>query len=822
MLAPLERVEEAWREEMTAEAARSVRLACLLGSAAFVVFAFVDPWLAPGALRELITARVLIIAALLLLLLSTWARGFPRWAWHAGVLSCWLIGGGVIVVTALVGGAATRYHEALLLTLFGFSLLPLPWTWVQSSLNYLGLVITYILTMYVTHRTGTPAEWWSTTAVLFSAVGIAGALVRTAGMLRRNEVALRLAMEEGNTQLRDANMRLKELDHAKSQFFANLSHELRTPLTLALAPIDALLEGEAELPSSMREDLALARRSALRMMRLVDDLLMLSRLESAALPAASEPVDLGRLLTALLEEVAPLARRKQIRLVWRPPGREVWVVGDATWLERALMNVVANALKFSPESSELVVSLDAAGGEARLRVADQGPGIPPDQLQRVFERFYQVDGSATRAHGGIGIGLALARELLELHGGRIVAESDGVRGTTMVLTLPTSRVPTAAFTLGQKPKAGIAEWHQQLTMTPEYRLLDVDDATERRVLPRRGVAPGRPAVLVIEDNTDMIRLLGGLLGADYEVFTARDGESGLRMVHRNRPELIICDVMMPGMSGLEVARTLREDPETRNIPILLLTARADAETRLEAQRQGADGWLTKPFRRTELLSTVERMLRNQTNRQIAAERRGEERVHAVIVGVLRALEEVAGALASAGADVSPLAALVDRLRPMVPGPAQRPEDVDPEVAARAALAPLSPEELRRIELSLDSRRRVRAVPGDLERILAELVRNALDASPEAERVEVAVREEAAEIRIEVRDHGPGVPANVRDSVFQPFYTTRFAEPRAGLGLAIARSLARRSGGTLALETNFGSGSRFVLRLPARSDEPELS
>lgn len=815
MSTTLNEVRAALRAEMVEAAPASVRLACALGAGSFLGFALVDPYVAPGPLGPLLATRVTLAVLLGGLAATTWWRRFPEYAVGVGMGTCLAIGLGVVILTAMAGGAANRYHEALLLTIFGFSLLPLPWTWVQASVCYLGLVGAYVALMLATGQTGTPAEWWSTNAVLWATVAIAGSLSRLATRLREREVETRLALQASNHALVDAKQRLEDLDRAKSRFFSNLSHELRTPLTLTLAPIDALLEGEAKVAGPMVEDLRLARRSALRMMRLIDDLLVLSRLESASLPATMGPVDVVGLTAALVEEVTPLARRKRILLRQDDGPKAAWVTGDAALLERVVMNLLANALKFTPESGAIHVGVSVRDDRVRITVRDEGVGIPADQLERVFERFHQVEHTLNRAQGGMGIGLALARELVQLHGGTIRAESAAGRGTTMTVELLATAAPASepAPVPGDAPGRGIGEWHAQLTRSPDYRLLAIDDATERRILPRPRDGRIRPMVLVIEDNADMIRLLGSLLGAEYEVYTARDGESGLRLAHRRRPDLVITDVMMPGIDGFEVLRSLRSDAETRAVPVLMLTAREGVDDRVQAQKLGADAYLTKPFRRSELRATVERMLRTRSAVTEVAEELQAERFATLVRGMVRAVQPAVRRLATEGVDVSELRALVERLELLAPGAPPTLTRVSVDVAVDRALRALPPSDYRRVETDTPPGVYARASGDDVVRMVTELVDNALQASPVETAVEVAARVDAAGVRIEVRDRGLGVSGGSQDRIFHPFYTTRLETPGAGLGLAVARALARRNGGEVGVEENPGGGTIAIIRLP---------
>ena len=809
--------EAAFRDDQAGASRQSVRLAALLGILAFVAFAFVDPFLAPQRLQLLLTVRVGVVLVLVLVFASTFlsvpALRSANWVLGISVATCLWIGLGVISVTALVGGAATNYHEALLLTFFAFSAFPLPWRWQQSMLVYGITVAGYDATMYAFSLEGSTAQWLTVNAVLWFAVVIASAITWHAGNLRRQEFSTR-------AQLAQANGKLQAVDAAKTAFFTNISHELRTPLTLVLAPLEAVLEDGSTLSPAQEEQLSLARRSALRLLRLVDDLLVLSRIEGAALKLYMSPLDLRALVARLTEEAAGLARRKRIHVTLDPgDGQAVpKILGDEEQIERVMLNVLANALKFTPAGGAVTVRVRAGaprGGKPRvdIEVADSGPGIPEAERLRVFERFHQVEGSGRRFEG-TGIGLSLAHQLVGLHGGEITAESNPGGGALLRVSLPASSSSRVeSLPVKQQVNVGLPEWHDQIRKGDEYRLLGLDEATERRLGRRQREDTGRATVLVVEDNADMVRFLAGVLGSSYTVLAANNGQAGLRLATERRPDLVLSDVMMPEMTGWDLLSRLREDPVTRAIPVVLLTARGTAEDRVQGHAQGADAYLTKPFQVAELLTVVRGLLRNQDDRATQQADRNDEELDALLGGVMRNVASPAQALLRDPGDpraAQDLARGLAQLTLLVPAASAR-ETVDVNEMVQALVLTLGAA-AGRVDLDLSARRKVLAAPARLQRALAELLDNALRASPPDRQVLVTSADEGeARVRITVRDDGPGIPAAARGRVFQPFYSTA---GRPGLGLTLARRLARVDGGGLALDSQERPfGASFSISLP---------
>lgn len=797
----------------------SIRVATVLGVLAFVSFGFVDRFLARDTLTLLIEVRAGVVAVLLAILAGTFfaTEHVRRWTFVLSVGTCIWMGFGVIVVTALVGGAATNYHEALLLTFFGFGALPFPWRWQHAMLTYTGTVLAYDVVMLSKDLDGTTAQWITVNAVLWFAVLIASAITWHGGNLRRQEFTTR-------RQLAAANQQLHMLDTAKTAFFTNISHELRTPLTLVLAPLESLLEQSTDLTPPQHEQLTLARRSAIRLLKLVDDLLVLSRIEGAALRLYKSTFDVSALAAKLTEEAATLARRKHIAVTFVSVPAAVHMRGDEEQTERVLLNLLANALKFTPAGGKVVVTVGSRGSaseggtEIDISVADTGPGIPEAQRQRVFERFHQVDSTDGRRFGGTGIGLSLARELVQLHGGTIQAEANPGGGTVLRIILPAgTRSARDSIPLKQAENVGMPEWHEQIRRGDEYRLLGLDEATERRIGRRQTQEGNRATVLVIEDNTDMVRFLAGVLGSHYTVLAAADGRTGVRMAVERRPDLILSDVTMPEMTGWEVISKLREDPLTRSIPVVLLTARGAPEDKLRGREQGADAYMTKPFQVSELMAVIRGLLRNQDDRESLQAARRDEELDSLIRGVLHTVGAPAEQLARDPTALRAVERLQDGLTtlvallPLTPAEEARRVATPTSELARRATGSLGGD-ARRVDLQLNSNRSLKVVPDRIERALLELLQNALRATPADRSVTLLTLDEGESgVAFVVRDDGPGVQAAVRERIFQPFYS---ATGRAGLGLALARRIARSEGGTLTLDSEDRPfGARFVLRLP---------
>ena len=400
----------------------------------------------------------------------------------------------------------------------------------------------------------------------------------------------------------DQSDRLRSLDAAKSRFFANVSHEFRTPLSLIIGPVDDLREGRAgELTPVARRRVDAIRDNATRLTQLVEQLLDVARLESGTMQLRAEVQDLVPLLRRIAESFVSLAEHRQIEFRLSCPIGALRVRHDPDMMEKVIGNLVGNALKFTPANGRIELRLapevagmgaSAISGTALIEVHDSGPGIAPEFHTRVFERFFQVDDSSRRSHEGVGIGLALVRELVELHGGTVSLRSSLGRGSTFTVRLPcaTDGAPRAA---------------EYVMAAPDSNGRPSGEAVAPAVaVPERDVT----TILVVEDNADLLEFLRERLTERYHVLVAANGAQGLEMARHHVPDLIISDVMMPEMDGRELCKAVKSDPEIGFIPVILLTAKASRDSRLAGLTDGADDYLTKPVDMGELLIRAENLI----------------------------------------------------------------------------------------------------------------------------------------------------------------------------------------------------------------------
>jgi signal transduction histidine kinase/DNA-binding response OmpR family regulator len=389
---------------------------------------------------------------------------------------------------------------------------------------------------------------------------------------------------------------LAELDRAKTAFFSNVSHELRTPLTLILGPAeDALREaGGAQAGDTSRWELV--HRNALRLLKLVNTLLDFSRLEAGRVQASYEPADLATLTRELASAFHSAIESAGLRYALDVAPLDEPVYVDRDMWEKIVLNLLSNALKFTFEG-EIEIALRRQDDRALLTVRDTGTGVSADQIPLLFDRFHRVPGVRSRTHEGTGIGLSLVRELARLHGGSVTVESAVGRGSTFTVAIPFGSAHLPPDRLAAPREAG---------STAVSPAAFVEEAL--RWSPEAGfaAAPARGAerILLADDNADMRDYVTRLLRGRWAVETAADGATALERALEAPPDLILSDVMMPGLDGHQLLRALRADERTRAIPVIFLSARAGEEARVEGLSAGADDYLVKPFSARELLARV--------------------------------------------------------------------------------------------------------------------------------------------------------------------------------------------------------------------------
>lgn len=434
-------------------------------------------------------------------------------------------------------------------------------------------------------------------------------LAKTNGELKR----LNVELGEKNGELKRLNEEVLELTHSRLVFFTNISHELRTPLTLIADPVEMLLE-DTGIKGKSRELLKMVQRNALALQQLVSNILDFRKIQNGKMELKLYRFDIVKTLAMWVGDFQLTAERKQIRLhldVDDLKGSHE-MIADQEKISRIVFNLLSNALKYTPAGGEIFVSLKDEGANLRLDVKDTGKGISQDEADKIFERFFQAKGAAS----GTGIGLALVKSFVELHHGEARVESEPGKGSDFIVVIPReqegdSQVIHNDVDIVDNSVNASASTGKNVVDESVLQYIDDGDRSRGKVQQLVNENTNRPTVLVIDDNTDIRQYERTLLQDEYVVLEAADGKEGLAVALKEVPDLVICDVMMPVMDGLELTERLKTNTATSHIPVIMLTAKNLEEHRAEGYEHGADSYITKPFHSKVLLARIENLLRQR-------------------------------------------------------------------------------------------------------------------------------------------------------------------------------------------------------------------
>jgi signal transduction histidine kinase len=637
-------------------------------------------------------------------------------------------------------------------------------------------------------------------------------------------------VEERTAELSAALEQLREAQGVRERFFGNISHEIRTPLSLILLAADDIeRRGGDQLDDRARSGLSSIGDAVRKLVRLVDELLLLAAGQEGKLVVRREPSDVAALVHQLVAAWQPAAEQAQLTLVAHAPVTLVADV-DPVAFERIASNLVSNAVKYTPAGGQVEVALADEAGALTLVVRDTGPGIPEELSQRLFGRFERA--SEARRKVGSGIGLALVRELVEGHGGEAVARRRDPTGTEIAVALPGAVIRDAT--------------------APRAELQLGDDVLARPVESRRRFDPvsdPQATIVLAEDDARLAESIGELLSARYTVHVASDGEAALELVRRHQPHLLVTDVDMPKVNGIEVARRFREACGDKLAPVIILSAIIDLHSRVSGLEAGAIDYVTKPFDPRELVARVDAQLRM---RDLAHRLQRAEQLSALGIltaGLAHELRNPANGIVNA---VAPLTALlpselkapetpVAQLLEVVEGCAQQIGFLARQLlgfrhgALSVEPTPVRDVVQRALDLSRDALAgvavrskltfdgEVRCAGPLLVQALTNLLENAGHAAGEGGWVELSVSRTGTDVLVEVADSGSGVPRELRERVFEPFFTTKPPGAGTGLGLSVARAIVSKHGGVLDIRER-PAGSAFVIQLPtnARYDDSAAS
>ena len=648
-------------------------------------------------------------------------------------------------------------------------------------------------------------------------------------------------ISETNNKLKQANKTLaemydksKELDRLKMNFFANINHELRTPLTLILGPIVKLLNSTS-FSEEEHNNLEIIERNAQLLLKHVNDLLDIAKLESKEMVTEYANVNLARLTVQLASNFEFFAKEKKIDFTVNIPS-SLHADVDESKLQRVLLNLLSNALKFTPAGGKVDLQVQKTGNKAIFTVCDTGPGIPISMREIIFERFRQIDESSRRHKGGTGLGLAIVKEFVTLHKGNIKVVDSAKGGAKFIVTLPI-KAPIG-FTVAKDPKANDTKI-DKLFVT-EFG--NYDTTRTKAILPHPHTKH-KELILVVEDNYDMNTFLTQILSSlNYRVETAYNGKEGLEKALRQLPDLIISDVMMPEMNGEEMALTLLAHPETKNIPLLMLTAKMDNALKIGLLKEGVQDYINKPFSTEELCVKVERLITQRRKRiaehegliqQLSISNQELERFAYAAAHDLKSPLRVIDNLSQwieedlAGLVRGTTKEYMEKLRNQVHFMEKLLDDVleysridykleqnnqiiNSNQLIDNIIALIDPPKEFLVKI-VDKFKPLYIQLVPLQQALYNLIHNAIKHhDKEVGTIEVSIEENETKYIFNVRDDGPGIAQEYHQNIFNMFQTLKPHLPTGGtgMGLALVKKIVTNYGGEITVTSELGHGSLF--------------
>lgn len=798
----------------------------------------------------------------------------------------------IIAIATMIhhlGGAESSYYAGLNLVMVGAALL-MRWTARESA-----VVVSITLASYMLACIGGTISLASGVFVSnLYFILVTGIIVVIGSWLyvrtRFSEFLLSQSLDAKHQELEDAirqleenNQKLRELDVAKSRFFANISHELRTPLTLLIAPVETLLnKGEAISGAERQTMLATMQANAMRLLKLINTLLELVRLDSQNIELRKMPLVMTDFVNELGKACQEIAKDKRITLKTSAASDIPAIMADVEKLERVCLNLLFNALKFTPAGGTISLFASREGENVCIKVTDTGVGIAQQHLPHLFSRFWQADGSSQRRFKGLGIGLALVKEIVDLHKGSISVSSVLGRGTTFTIHLPYEQatepqIEAAARAASKGRETETGEWIVDLYRRAEFSPSTAEsqrrqDRSDRTQPPLRRGGSGKPSLLIAEDEPDMMAYLTSQLAEDFEIIRAEDGNEAVTMANQYLPDIILSDLMMPYKDGMQVCRELSSHPSTRSIPVLLLTARPDERTKIDALTAGAKDFISKPFSLTEVrvrllnLAESHRYQRKLTEQKKQLESTLEQLKEAESLLVqhekLSALgrmsagliHEINNPLNFATQGIYWLKQMGDRIPDALKADfAETLDDIDTGVKrvvtiiadlrsftrpnqdgfADFEVRPMLNTVLRffshhekdgvRFIVDVPDGLLVHGNHGHLTQVLVNLLQNAVDATTDKtypDGIEPTIHIQASQkqdrVTISVKDNGSGMSRETQENVFDPFFTTKEVGKGLGLGLSICHRIIADHQGIVTIHSEPGIGTEFILDLPEAS------
>jgi signal transduction histidine kinase len=782
------------------------------------------------------------------------------------------------IMIFLTNGVSSPYYAGLTLTIVALAAL-LPWTLRDALFSFFAMISLYTVAIFSHYiANDLPSLDIDLSINNFFFLISTGVFCVVASYLNSS---LRFKEFCLNYELEKKNKELKILNEMRSSFFANISHEFRTPLTLIAAPIDDLLNRTDAIPQNIRNILNIVNDNAMRLLKLVNDLLDIIKLEDGKTQLNTEIIEINNFISGISDSVAHLAKIQGIELTKKISNQKVFIKIDTRSLEKIVLNLLSNAIKFTKSGGKISISVISDERDAFIEVQDNGIGIEEKEVPYIFDRFKQVDNSDTRQYQGTGLGLSLVKELTELQGGSVSVTSCIGNGTNFRVSFPIISVDAARNDEVENESATNDDhcdkkFEENIPAIDEDHIVRINRAAQRYGLISKEINNNIPieirqnlkkediSVLIIDDEPDMRRYIVDLIDREnYKILQATDGESGLKIAQEQMPDIIILDLMLPKIDGLNVCKILKKDKKTKSIKIILLTARTDEGAKITALRNGADDFVTKPFSSLEIKTRVNNLLEGSKLQKQLEEKNKDlteamNNLNLAQAQIIQNEKMVAIGSLSAGLlhEVNnPLNYVILALSILKqnkniqedPDLFDVMKDVDDGLARirmivsdlRAFAHPESSDKKNEfliynaIENSIrftakecENIERINNSPKDLMmtasqshvvQVLINLISNGARAIAKTDRsdskITIDAKRDGNSILVSVSDNGIGMDDETLKRVFDPFFTTSEVGKGMGLGLSVSHTIIKDHNGKFYATSEAGKGSTFYFSTP---------
>ncbi|MEK7702886.1 MAG: ATP-binding protein [Nitrospirota bacterium] len=845
------------------------RVGAITAASLVMIFATLDFFSYPEYAKIFFLLRVVCTASLLITLALSYTKFGLTYSKALGIFemsSCAIM----INIMTRHAGYETPYYAGLNLVILAIGVL-YPWSLKETFLTSGFIYVCYLVPILLFDKISNVIIFVNNNIFILATIIIACIASFFASALRQREFAARFHLEAAKVEIETSYTKLKGLDQLKSRFFANISHEFRTPITLLMGPTEMMLKRElGAITENQEKYLRTIYTHASRLLRLINTLLNLSKVDASETKLLLQRGNFVKLVREIVYSIIPSTEKKGLRLSFSGDETIPEFLYDPDKMEDVLFNLLSNALKFT-ERGEICVSCEMQWDNVLVKISDTGIGIPKESIQKLFDRFFQVDTAASRVGAGTGIGLSLVKEWVDIHKGRIWVESEEGIGTTFFFTIP--------MRIGEIVGRGDVErcrspdrQFASVFLEGQMGLTLVEEIDAWKAIPIR---EGADTILLVDDSADMLHYLSDQLKSEYNLLLARDGAEGVDRARTERPDLIISDIMMPVKDGYQLCTALKSDPQTAMIPIIFLTAKGTLSDKIEGLEQGADDYLTKPFNKEELRARVCSLLQKmrlqkevlEKNKELGEaleklRRIGRDLAHSEkmeALGLLTAgvAHEIRNPICFAKASLAVLQDRFYKIKGEIEGwkmSVDERSDTFNEMALslgiikdgilrseaivnnltlfaqkedlfeslnlsnclNTALELTQHEWSPRIEIHCDYGDTV-LVEGSVSQInqaLLNVLQNAIYAILGEGEIFIQMYSKGQEIVLTIRDTGSGIDECNLPRVFEPFFTTKAVGKGAGLGLAITyKIIVETHHGKIDIKSREGEGTEVSITLP---------